>query len=240
MGDELANRAAIFAALGEPVRLAIVDRLAFGDLSPGELGQELRIATNLLAHHLKVLQRAGVIRRTRSEGDGRRSYVHLRVENDAVRAAARPAQSPDRLPASIGHVVFVCTANSARSQLAAATWNEVSPIPAASGGTHPARCVHARALKVARRHGIRLHGAVPTHLLDVLHGGPELVVAVCDIAHEELSRDMPRIHWSVPDPARQDTEASFERAYADIKARVRYLSAVGAVAQPPAPVRRFV
>ena len=59
MDEHLQRRAAIFAALGEPVRLALVDRLVLGDLSPGQLATELGLGTNLLAHHLKVLEDAG-------------------------------------------------------------------------------------------------------------------------------------------------------------------------------------
>ena len=43
-------------ALGDPARLAIVDTLVAGDASPGELGAELELPTNLVAHHLKVLE----------------------------------------------------------------------------------------------------------------------------------------------------------------------------------------
>ena len=78
--DELERRARVHAALGEPARLAIVDRLVPGDASPGGAGAELGLATNLLAHHLRVLQEAGVIRRVRSEGDRRRAYVQLRLD----------------------------------------------------------------------------------------------------------------------------------------------------------------
>ena len=44
------------AALGEPARLAIVDELAVSDRSPKELGERLDIPSNLLAHHLTVLE----------------------------------------------------------------------------------------------------------------------------------------------------------------------------------------
>jgi protein-tyrosine-phosphatase len=224
--DELLpRRAAIFAALGEPVRLALVDRLVLGDLSPGQLATELGLGTNLLAHHLRVLEDAKVIRRVRSEGDRRRSYVQLRVDDQTVRAVIRsPSPSPG-IPVSINHVLFVCTANSARSQLAAATWNSVSTIPAASAGTHPARRVHPSAIAVARRHGLALP-AVPISIQDVLHGSDQLIVAVCDNAHEELSRELPRIHWSIPDPVRRGGQTSFEDAYAQINNRVRHLSMI--------------
>ena len=62
----LERRAAIHAALGEPARLAMVDALIFGDAAPGELGELLGLPSNLLAHHLRVLEEAGVVRRARA------------------------------------------------------------------------------------------------------------------------------------------------------------------------------
>ena len=51
--------------------------LASSDRSPVELRRLIGIESNLLAHHLDVLEQAGLISRTRSSGDGRRRYVHL-------------------------------------------------------------------------------------------------------------------------------------------------------------------
>jgi protein-tyrosine-phosphatase/DNA-binding HxlR family transcriptional regulator len=210
------ERARVHAALGEPVRLAIVDRLALGDASPTEAGRELGLPSNLLAHHLKLLEQAGVIERSRSEGDHRRIYLRL-----------RPEALTGLLPAGLRtapRVVFVCTHNSARSQLAAALWARHSQVPATSAGTHPAARVHPRAVTIARSRGLSLVRAHTAHVRDVLHEG-DLVVAVCDNAHEEL--DAPpggRLHWSVPDPARVDTDAAFEQAFHDIADRVRRLA----------------
>ena len=75
--DEVNRRAAVHAALGDPARLRIVDMLLLGDLSPSELAAQLQMPSNLLAHHLKVLENAGVVSRHRSEGDRRRTYLRL-------------------------------------------------------------------------------------------------------------------------------------------------------------------
>lgn len=220
------QRAQMHAALGEPVRLAIVDRLALGDVSPGELGRVVNLQTNLLAHHLRVLDEAGLIRRIKSEGDGRRSYVQL-VQDDPAVVALTGAVSPptDTLSRSGQRVVFVCTQNSARSQLAAAAWARASPVPVASAGTHPAARIHPRAVKVGRRHGLALGKGRPAHLADVVRPS-DLLVAVCDNAFEELpSTDHPLLHWSVPDPARVDTDDAFEAAYVEITQRVGRMAA---------------
>ena len=65
--DEIARQAKLHAALGEPVRLAIVDELSRSDRSPKELGERFGLRGNLLAHHLDVLEGAGFVERfTRS------------------------------------------------------------------------------------------------------------------------------------------------------------------------------
>jgi len=209
----------VHAALGDPSRLAIVDELVLGDRSPGELAEMLGLPSNLLAHHLRALEQAGVVERGRSEADRRRSYVRL-VPSALVSLVPAAALSPSR-------VVFVCTHNSARSQLAAAMWSRRSRVPVASAGTRPSGRVHRRAVSVARRHGLRLDEARTASVTDVLR--PEdLVVAVCDSAYEELGPQPGRLHWSVPDPVRVDTDAAFDRAYEVLEERVgRLLTAVG-------------
>jgi len=210
----LEMRAAVHAALGEPSRLAIVDALIWGDVSPSELQARLDLPSNLLAHHLKVLEQAGVVERSRSEGDHRRTYIRL------VPAALGTLASQSA--ATAARVVFVCTHNSARSQLAVALWRRRSHVPAASAGTWPAERIHPGAFAVARRHALPLPRVRPRHVAQVL--APEdLVVTVCDTAHEELG-GRGRLHWSVPDPARSGSEDAFDLAYAQLAERVGRLA----------------
>jgi ArsR family transcriptional regulator, arsenate/arsenite/antimonite-responsive transcriptional repressor / arsenate reductase (thioredoxin) len=121
-------------------------------------------------------------------------------------------------------VVFVCTANSARSQLAAALWRQASPVPAESAGTDPAPRVAPGAAAVARRHGLAPLGE-PQGLADVRRDA-DLVVTVCDRAHEEIApgAGTAPVHWSVPDPVPAGTRAAFEAAYADLARRVTHLA----------------
>ena len=112
------------------MRLAIVDELTVSDRAPVELRHRLGIESNLLAHHLDVLERVGLVERSRSSGDGRRRYVHLRAE-------ALDGLAPTT-PVELGEALFVCTANSARSQLAAAVWREATG-PPGELGRHPSR-----------------------------------------------------------------------------------------------------
>ena len=209
------QRVAIFAALAEPTRLRIVDLLTLGDLSSSEIGRRLSLTSNLVAHHLRVLESALIISRTKSEFDRRRGYIGLRPEVFASLTAG-PLTEPTR-------VLFVCTGNSARSQLAEAIWTGSQTIPAASAGTHPADEVNPDAVATARRHGLRIApGRTPQAVADVVAEG-DLVITVCDSAHEQMKgRD--DLHWSIPDPAALGTADAFETAFQLIDRRVRTLA----------------
>lgn len=215
----LAQRAAIHGVLADPYRLQIVDELAMSDRSPSELGISLGIGSNLLAHHLRVLEEAGIVERLASAGDARRRYV--RLVPDAVSVIAEPVAT-----LAARHVLFVCTANSARSQLAAAVWNARHEVPASSAGTRPAERVRGEAIEAAARAGLDLRGA-RTRSIHEVTDDPDLVVTVCDIAHEEV-RSLPananRLHWSIPDPARSRSPSAFDRALGRITARVEILA----------------
>jgi protein-tyrosine-phosphatase/DNA-binding transcriptional ArsR family regulator len=209
--SDRARRAAVHAALADPGRLAIVDHMMSADASPSELQASLSMSSNLLAHHLKVLEGAGLIRRLRSEGDRRRTYLRL---NHAALEGLVP-----RVGERVNRVVFVCTQNSARSQLATAIWHRRSSVPAASAGTHPAPKVHPEAIAAARRRNLPIRARRPQHLSDVLLP-TDLVIAVCDNAHEELPADLRRLHWSIPDPVRASRRDAFDHVLDDLAERI--------------------
>jgi protein-tyrosine-phosphatase/DNA-binding transcriptional ArsR family regulator len=214
--ERLTLRAQRHAALGDPTRLAIVDELATSDRAPVELQRLTGSSSNLLAHHLDVLEEVGLITRSRSSGDGRRRYVHLHRDSlhDLSPGHRRRAQ----------RALFVCTHNSARSQLAAALWTQLTDQPADSAGTDPAERVHSGAVAAARRAGIDLSDARPKHL-DEVGSMPGLVVTVCDRAHEELDPDHTWLHWSVPDPVQAPTKAAFDATVSELRTRIQALVA---------------
>src|SRR3984885_5256323 len=214
---ELERRAAVHAALADPARLAITDALADGDASPSELAGMLAMPSNLLAHHLKVLEESGLVARHRSEGDRRRTYLRL-VPGVLDSLAGPPGRAARR-------GVFVCTANSARSHLAAALWRRASPVPAVSAGTRPAERIHPGAVDAAGRRRLPLPRLRPRHISDVLHDGV-LVVTVCDLAHEELGAQA-AVHWSVPDPVPAGDPGSFDAALTELDRRVTRLPPPG-------------
>jgi len=221
---DLARRvelAGAFAALGDPTRLAILQAISLQDLSPDALAAELGISGNLLAHHLKVLQQAGLIHRIHSQHDRRRSYVQSRVGDWPWLADLLGERTELKAP----RVVFVCTHNSARSVLAEALWREVSAVPTSSAGTAPAASVHPRARRVARSLGLPMRNRHPAHLDEVLRSG-DVVVSVCDAVNEELP-SMPnrRLHWSIADPSAIDTDRAFREATNHLRLRVERLAA---------------
>ena len=207
----LESRAKLHRILGDPARLAIVDSLAVSDRSPGELRALASVDWNLLAHHLRILEDAGLVERHRSEGDGRRRYVRLRAKTLEQLAPAAIARI--RLP------LFVCLHNSARSQFAAALWRQRTQTEAESAGSRPAAAVHPLAVRVAAEYGLDLRGARPRHY-DQVTAKPGVVVSVCDRALESRPPfDAPALHWSVPDPS-NGHETAFRSAFADIAERV--------------------
>ena len=230
----LARRVAIYAALADPHRLGIVDRLSLSDLTPSELATDLGIGSNLLAHHLRILEDAGLLRRLPSSGDGRRRY--LRLAWPTLEAAPAPGPS-----VAADGILFVCTGNSARSQLAAALWNRVSDVHAESAGTHPADRVHPLAVRAGRREGLDLANARPRSLAEVIER-PDLVVTVCDRAHEELERSGTRgrtLHWSVTDPVDAGSAAAFDDSLHDLELRVSTLAPHVVSAPRRTPRRRI-
>jgi len=210
----LSRRVAVHAALADPARLLITDTLLEGDASPSDLAAMLAMPSNLLAHHLRVLEQAGIIARRRSEGDHRRTYLRL--------IPGTPDQLAGPAPRAARRVLFVCTANSARSHLAAALWRRASTIPAASAGTHPAERIDPGAAATAARHHLPMRRLRPRHISDVRRDG-DLVITVCDMAREELGGGA-AVHWSVPDPVRRGDAASFDIALADLADRVARLA----------------
>ena len=202
------------AALADMARLRITDILLAGDASPSELAALLGMPSNLLAHHLNVLDQAGLITRRRSEGDRRRTYLQLVP-------GALDSLTPPTARAAL-RVLFVCTANSARSHMAAALWRRASNVPAVSAGTRPAAAIDPGAIAAAERHRLPLPRLRPRHISDVRQEG-DLVVTVCDLAHEELG-EAAAVHWSIPDPVPAGDPVSFDAALTQLADRVGRLA----------------
>lgn len=169
--------------------------------------------SNLLAHHLEVLESVGLVERFVSAGDRRRRYLRLVPGPLADLGLA--------MAVPVGRALFVCSHNSARSQLAAALWRERTGAEASSAGTHPAGRINPGAIAAGKRAGLDLGGVSPR----VLAPGEsaDVVVTVCDQAHEELDPEPSWWHWSIPDPVEVGTPAAFDAVVADLDARIAAL-----------------
>ncbi|HEV8206849.1 MAG TPA: helix-turn-helix domain-containing protein [Acidimicrobiia bacterium] len=211
----LEERARRHSALGDPVRLGLVEDLLSSDRTSLELQERAGLASNSLAYHLEVLEQAGLITRCQSSGDRRRRYICLvpsALPEPLTRAVAEPRSA-----------LFVCTQNSARSPLAAALWRQITAKPATSAGTHPADRIHRGALAAGRRAAVDLSEARPQHLEDI-DALPELVVTVCDRAHEELDPHPDWLHWSLPDPVEAGTRDAFDATVEELRDRITNLA----------------
>ena len=118
-------------------------------------------------------------------------------------------------------------------------WNDHSVVPATSAGTRPAPRVHPGAVAVARRRHLALVPAPPRHVRDVLDP-VDLVVTVCDSAHEELATGSTGgavartgLHWSISDPVAADDPAAFDTVVDELTDRITRLTpAVHAIPEP--------
>jgi arsenate reductase len=129
-------------------------------------------------------------------------------------------------------VLFLCTHNSARSQMAEGILRHLGGdrVEAAIAGTEVTR-VHPLALREMSERGIDISGQRSKHLNELLGERFDSVVTVCDNANEScpIFPGAPeRIHWSIPDPAavqgdEETRQAAFQRAADELMARIRDL-----------------
>jgi protein-tyrosine-phosphatase len=180
----------------------------------------------------------------RSSADRRDAYYSLDLRRcrqllTEAGTALHPGLALDstqpNLEARKGHrtrVLFLCTGNSTRSQLAEALLRDVGgdAVVVASGGSHP-KPVHSNAVRVMRERGIDLSRSSPKHFDRFSRRRFDYVVTLCDKVREicpEFPGDPRRIHWSIADPGLEgDTDEesypAFLRTVSEIETRVQFL-----------------
>lgn len=131
-------------------------------------------------------------------------------------------------------ILFVCTGNSARSQMAEAFARHLSGgrIEAASAGTEP-RGLNPYAVEVMRERGIDISGHTSKPFSEAVARRMDAVITVCGDAEARcpvLPPEVQRLHWPLPDPARtggsrEEALAVFRASRDEIEARVRDLLA---------------
>ncbi|MCS7186122.1 MAG: arsenate reductase ArsC [Armatimonadetes bacterium] len=117
-------------------------------------------------------------------------------------------------------ILFVCTGNSARSQMAEG-FARAMGIEAFSAGTHPKDEVHPLAIAVMAEKSIDISHHKPKPLDLDFARTVDLIVTVCGEADAECAQlplPVPKVHWNLPDPAKAEGDET-ERLQAFRKVR---------------------
>ncbi len=247
---------AFLRVVGHPLRWRLLGELARSDRMVHELTRLVGRPQSLVSYHLARLRDADLVAARRSSADGRDSYYSADLGRIASLLGATGADlhpglrlvPPPRTqpaPSAGTRVLFLCTGNSARSQIAEAFMRERSGgvVEARSAGSRP-KPLHPNAVRVMRdEHGIDISEQRPKHLDELATEHFDCIVTLCDRVRE-VCPDWPgapeTIHWSIPDPAigHVDDDASlpaFRRTAAAIESRVGFLLAALATPTDLAP-----
>jgi protein-tyrosine-phosphatase/DNA-binding transcriptional ArsR family regulator len=231
---------------GHPLRWRLLGELARSDRTVHELTALVAEAQNLVSYHLGKLRDAGLVSTRRSSADGRDAYYAV----DLIRVGALLSVTAQALHPGLAFnppfdrseardkvsVLFLCTGNSARSQMAEALARERSGgfVEAYSAGSHP-KPLHPNAIRVMRdEYDIDLTGYQSKHLSVFGDRHFDWVISLCDRVREvcpEFAGHPETVHWSIADPSadQADPEAgypAFLQTAAEIETRVEFLLAV--------------
>jgi protein-tyrosine-phosphatase len=224
------------ALAGHPVRWRLLSELARSDRRVRELYVLLGERQSLVSYHLGQLHAGGVVSGRRSSADGRDTYyaVDLARCGGLLSAAAmalhpglRLVPSPDRRITGHVRVLFLCTGNSSRSQMAEAFARHLGAgaVEAVSAGSRP-KPLHPDAVRAMQEDGVDLSGCQSKHLRLFAGQRFDFVISLCDRVREicpEFPGYPEMIHWSIPDPAADGTYAAFRAVAAELRTRVGYL-----------------
>ncbi len=235
----------LLALVSHPLRWRLLTALSASDRTVGELVALVGEPQNLVSYHLGKLRQAGLASSRRSSADGRDAYYSVELERlrdglaeagGALHPGLRLVPPTDPLITRSGpKVLFLCSGNSARSQMAEALAADLSggTVEARSAGSHP-KPVHPNAVRAMREvHGIDLSAHRSKHLEVFADDRFDRVVTLCDRVREICPPfpGRPRTaHWSIPDPAAggaddDATYPAFRMLAAQLETRVRFLLA---------------
>ena len=231
--------------VGDPLRWALLSALSGSDHRVGELTTVTGKGQSLVSYHLGQLRTAGLVSARRSSADGRDTYYRAELGRcrelfGRATAALDPGSQVQHLaplPRPGGRkprVLFLCTGNSARSQMAQALLERRSEgtIVARSAGSHP-KALHPNAVRVMAERGIDISTRPTKHVSRFARSRFDQVITLCDKVKEicpELPGRPTTAHWSMEDPsaAGADDDATypaFVRAAEEIEERIDLLIA---------------
>jgi protein-tyrosine-phosphatase/DNA-binding transcriptional ArsR family regulator len=229
-----------------PVRWRLLRELVRSDRAVSELTELVDESQSLVSYHLRQLRDGGLVFTRRSTADGRDTYYAIDLascERELHAAgselhpalwsapAAPPARSTERSRGK-RRVLFLCTGNSARSQIAEALLEQMSAnaIGAASAGSH-SKPLHPNAVRVMKKRGIDISSNRTKHLDEFVCQRLDMVITLCDRVREvcpEFPSHPQLVHWSIPDPAREGATnrasyPAFERIADELATRIGFL-----------------
>jgi ArsR family transcriptional regulator, arsenate/arsenite/antimonite-responsive transcriptional repressor / arsenate reductase (thioredoxin) len=235
----------ILGLLSDPLRWHLVGELGRSDRRVGELVELVGKPQNLVSYHLGELRRAGIVSARRSSADGRDVYytADLFRCRDLLGEAGPSLHPGLSLAPSLGAIaprrtrarlLFLCTGNSARSQIAEALVEHrtAGTVEAHSAGSHP-RPLHPNAVRVMAERGVDISGRPTKSLTRFARTRFERVITLCDKVRE-ICPEFPgapiAAHWSIADPAAADasdeeTYPAFQQVADEIERRVALLLA---------------
>lgn len=230
----------VLALAGHELRWRLLAELARSDRQVRELTGLIGQPQSLVSYHLARLRAGGLVATRRSSADRRDAYYRI----DLVRcgelfADAAAALHPGLRPAPPAgvprlslpvRVLFLCTGNSARSQMAEALLRRHGgdAVEVASAGSHP-KPLHPGAVRVMReRFGIDIAGQRAKHLEEFTGRRLDHVISLCDRLREvcpEFPGPPEPAHWSIPDPVAEGggDDPAFDRTAAELDIRIRFL-----------------
>jgi len=241
---------------GHPLRWRLLSELARSDRLVSELTRAVGEPQNLVSYHLGKLRDGGLVSARRSAADRRDAYYTADLSRlggllSAAGGALHPGlrlgpPSPRGVRRGAVKVLFLCTGNSARSQMAEALAKTLSggAIEAFSAGSHP-KPMHPNAIRVMRdEHGLDLTRQASKHINVLARRRFDWVISLCDRVREvcpELPGHPETIHWSIPNPATGADDAAtyplFQQTAAELVTRIGFLLAQIAE-RTPAPEER--
>jgi protein-tyrosine-phosphatase/DNA-binding transcriptional ArsR family regulator len=232
--------------LGHPLRWRLLTELARSDRKVRELADLLRRRQGLVSYHLGCLRAARLVSMRRSAADGRDAYytIDLTRCGELIAATAealhpalklQPVANQSLRSVSDGvpvRVLFLCTGNSARSQMAEALLDHLScgAAVAVSAGSHP-KSLHPNAVRAMKEWGIDISGRRTKRLDEFSDQHFDIVVTLCDRLREicpEFPGTPQVVHWSIADPsnpAASDDESypAFQEVAIELATRIRFL-----------------
>jgi ArsR family transcriptional regulator, arsenate/arsenite/antimonite-responsive transcriptional repressor / arsenate reductase (thioredoxin) len=234
----------VLRLIAHALRWRLLRELSHSDRRVRELARSLGEPQPLVSYHLRHLRATGLVEARRSSFDGRDTYYTLDLARcgelladagAALHPALRlaPAQTAPRRGRRPTRVLFLCTGNSARSQIAEALLRKLSDgaVQAFSAGSRP-KGLHPNAVRVMRTaHGIDISAQRPKHLGTFGRRRFDWVISLCDRVREvcpEFPGEPQTVHWSIADPAAEpggdeETYPAFERTAAELETRIGFL-----------------